>query len=96
MLPAQVLAGGQLCVAGGTASGHGPTSQPPHCPSSARRAPPPARLQWFVVGHDCGHRSFCKNKLVEDIVGSIMFMPLIYPFDPWRIKHNQHHAHTNK
>ena len=56
----------------------------------------PARLQWFVVGHDCGHRSFCKNKLVEDIVGTIMFMPLIYPFDPWRIKHNQHHAHTNK
>jgi omega-6 fatty acid desaturase (delta-12 desaturase) len=49
-----------------------------------------------VVGHDCGHRSFCKNKLVEDIVGTIMFMPLIYPFDPWRIKHNQHHAHTNK
>jgi len=53
-------------------------------------------LQFFVVGHDCGHRSFCKNKLVEDIVGTLMFMPLIYPFDPWRIKHNHHHAHTNK
>ena len=51
---------------------------------------------FFVVGHDCGHRSFSKNKLVEDIVGTLMFMPLIYPFDPWRIKHNQHHAHTNK
>jgi acyl-lipid omega-6 desaturase (Delta-12 desaturase) len=51
---------------------------------------------WFVVGHDCGHRSFSKNKLLEDIVGTIMFAPLIYPFDPWRIKHNQHHAHTNK
>jgi len=55
-----------------------------------------ALLQWFVVGHDCGHRSFSKNKLVEDIVGTLMFMPLIYPFEPWRIKHNQHHAHTNK
>jgi omega-6 fatty acid desaturase (delta-12 desaturase) len=51
---------------------------------------------FFVVGHDCGHRSFSKNKLVEDIVGTLMFMPLIYPFEPWRIKHNQHHAHTNK
>lgn len=51
---------------------------------------------FFVVGHDCGHRSFSKNKLVEDIVGTLMFMPLIYPFDPWRIKHNHHHAHTNK
>ena len=50
----------------------------------------------FVVGHDCGHRSFSKNKLVEDIVGTLMFMPLIYPFEPWRIKHNHHHAHTNK
>lgn len=53
-------------------------------------------MQWFVIGHDCGHRSFSKNKLVEDIVGTLMFMPLIYPFEPWRIKHNQHHAHTNK
>ena len=54
------------------------------------------RLQLFVVGHDCGHRSFSKNKLVEDIVGTLMFMPLIYPFEPWRIKHNHHHTHTNK
>ena len=49
-----------------------------------------------MVGHDCGHRSFSKNKLVEDIVGTLMFAPIIYPFEPWRIKHNQHHAHTNK
>ena len=33
---------------------------------------------------------------VEDIVGTLMFMPLIYPFEPWRIKHNVHHTHTNK
>ena len=58
-----------------------------------RRAPRP---QWFVVGHDCGHRSFSSNKLLEDIVGTLAFMPLIYPFEPWRIKHNQHHAQTNK
>ncbi|KAJ9517723.1 hypothetical protein QJQ45_004010 [Haematococcus lacustris] len=51
---------------------------------------------WFVIGHDCGHRSFHKNNLVEDIVGTLMFMPLIFPFEPWRIKHNHHHAHTNK
>lgn len=53
-------------------------------------------MQFFVVGHDCGHRSFSKNKLLEDIVGTLMFAPLVYPFEPWRIKHNQHHAHTNK
>lgn len=49
-----------------------------------------------MVGHDCGHRSFSSNKLLEDIVGTLMFMPLIFPFEPWRIKHNQHHAFTNK
>ncbi len=56
----------------------------------------PDAVQWFVVGHDCGHRAFSKNQLVEDIVGTLAFMPLIYPFEPWRIKHNHHHAHTNK
>ncbi|XP_024397928.1 uncharacterized protein [Physcomitrium patens] len=50
----------------------------------------------FVVGHDCGHNSFSRSQLVNDIVGTVMFMPLIYPFEPWRIKHNTHHAHTNK
>jgi omega-6 fatty acid desaturase (delta-12 desaturase) len=62
--------------------------------------PPPvpslSSLQFFVIGHDCGHRSFSENKLLEDIVGTLAFMPLIYPFEPWRIKHNQHHAQTNK
>lgn len=51
---------------------------------------------WFVIGHDCGHRSFHTNKLVEDIVGNFFFAPLLYPFEPWRIKHNQHHTYTNK
>jgi acyl-lipid omega-6 desaturase (Delta-12 desaturase) len=51
---------------------------------------------WFVIGHDCGHRSFNTNRLVEDIVGNFFFAPLLYPFEPWRIKHNQHHAFTNK
>lgn len=53
-------------------------------------------LQFFVIGHECGHRSFHENNLVEDIVGTLAFMPIIYPFEPWRIKHNHHHAHTNK
>lgn len=50
---------------------------------------------WFVVGHDCAHKAFSKNKLLEDIVGTIMFMPLIYPYEPWRFKHDRHHAKTN-
>lgn len=50
---------------------------------------------FFVIGHDCAHRSFCKNKLVEDAVGTLAFLPLIYPYEPWRIKHDRHHAKTN-
>lgn len=51
---------------------------------------------FFVIGHDCGHRSFAKSRWVNDLVGHLFMMPLIYPFHSWRIKHNHHHAHTNK
>ena len=51
---------------------------------------------FFVIGHDCGHRSFAKRRWVNDLVGHIFMMPLIYPFHSWRILHNKHHAHTNK
>ncbi|RZB55731.1 Omega-6 fatty acid desaturase, chloroplastic, partial [Glycine soja] len=50
---------------------------------------------FFVIGHDCAHKSFSSNKLVEDIVGTLAFMPLIYPYEPWRFKHDRHHAKTN-
>ena len=51
---------------------------------------------FFVIGHDCGHRSFAKSRWVNDLVGHLFMMPLIYPFHSWRIKHNHHHNHTNK
>jgi omega-6 fatty acid desaturase (delta-12 desaturase) len=50
----------------------------------------------FVVGHDCGHRSFAKRRWVNDLVGHLFMMPLIYPFHGWRIMHNLHHNYTNK
>ncbi|MEM7726802.1 MAG: fatty acid desaturase [Cyanobacteria bacterium P01_A01_bin.45] len=51
---------------------------------------------FFVIGHDCAHRSFSKKVWVNDLVGHLVMMPLIYPFHSWRIKHNYHHLHTNK
>jgi acyl-lipid omega-6 desaturase (Delta-12 desaturase) len=51
---------------------------------------------FFVIGHDCGHRSFSNNKRLNNIVGHLAFLPLIYPFHGWRIWHNYHHKHTNK
>ncbi|MBL1176715.1 fatty acid desaturase [Pantanalinema sp. GBBB05] len=50
----------------------------------------------FVIGHDCGHRSFAKRRWVNDLVGHLILLPLIYPFHSWRILHNKHHNYTNK
>ncbi|GAB4381812.1 MAG: fatty acid desaturase [Elainellaceae cyanobacterium] len=50
----------------------------------------------FVIAHDCGHRSFAKRRWVNDWVGHILLLPLIYPFHSWRILHDHHHVHTNK
>lgn len=50
----------------------------------------------FVIAHDCGHRSFAKRRWVNDWVGHILMLPLIYPFHSWRIGHDHHHLHTNK
>lgn len=51
---------------------------------------------FFVIAHDCGHRSFSTNRRVNDIVGHLFLLPILYPFHGWRIKHNQHHAFTNQ
>jgi len=51
---------------------------------------------FFVIGHDCGHRSFSNRLWVNDLVGHVLLLPLIYPFHSWRIQHNYHHTHTNK
>jgi omega-6 fatty acid desaturase (delta-12 desaturase) len=50
----------------------------------------------FVIGHDCGHRSFSNNNRINDVVGHLMFLPLFFPFHGWRIQHDFHHKHTNK
>lgn len=50
----------------------------------------------FVLAHDCGHRSFAKRRWVNDLVGHVLMLPLIYPFHPWRILHDRHHRFTNQ
>jgi len=50
----------------------------------------------FVIGHDCGHRSFMKSLFWNDVIGTLTFAPLLYPFHAWRIQHNVHHKNTNK
>lgn len=50
---------------------------------------------FFVVGHDCGHRSFSNRRWVNNWVGHLAMLPLIYPFHSWRLLHDIHHRHTN-
>jgi len=50
----------------------------------------------FVIGHDCGHRSMFPSVFINDIVGTLTLTLLVYPYHPWRIKHNFHHANTNR
>ncbi len=51
---------------------------------------------FFVIAHDCGHRSFAKRRWVNDLVGHIALLPILYPFHSWRLLHDKHHKHTNK
>jgi len=48
----------------------------------------------FVVGHDCGHRSFSPSVLVCDIFGHISHSVILVPFHPWRLSHGKHHKNT--
>jgi len=50
----------------------------------------------FVIGHDCGHRSMFPSVFVNDVVGTLTLTMLVYPYHPWRIQHNHHHANTNR
>lgn len=49
----------------------------------------------FVVGHDCGHRTFSASLLVCDILGHICHAPLLVPFHGWRVSHRKHHENHN-
>ena len=47
------------------------------------------------IAHDCGHGSFSRSRVLNEAVGHIALLPLLYPFHSWRHVHNMHHNHTN-
>jgi omega-6 fatty acid desaturase (delta-12 desaturase) len=49
----------------------------------------------FVIGHDCGHRSFSNNTKINDWVGEIATGLALWPFHVWRLSHDIHHRHTH-
>jgi omega-6 fatty acid desaturase (delta-12 desaturase) len=49
-------------------------------------------IRIFIIFHDCGHGSFFKSRLVNDIVGFITGMLTLTPYYHWRWEHSIHHA----
>ncbi|MEM9152106.1 MAG: DUF3474 domain-containing protein [Cyanobacteria bacterium P01_F01_bin.3] len=48
----------------------------------------------FVIGHDCGHRSFSRHLWLNNLMGHITHTFILVPFHGWRISHRTHHANT--
>lgn len=46
----------------------------------------------FAIGHDCVHRSFAKSRIVNDIVGTILMLPLGYSYESWKTCHRYQSA----
>jgi len=49
-------------------------------------------IRIFIVFHDCGHGSYFKSKLANDVLGFISGMLTLTPYFHWRWEHSLHHA----
>ncbi|TWT91990.1 fatty acid desaturase [Stieleria varia] len=49
----------------------------------------------FILGHDAGHRSFCRSRRWNNFIGHITTSWVLWPFHIWRLSHNTHHRHTH-
>jgi omega-6 fatty acid desaturase (delta-12 desaturase) len=46
----------------------------------------------FIIFHDCGHGSFFRSRLANDVTGFITGLLTFTPFHHWRWEHSLHHA----
>jgi omega-6 fatty acid desaturase (delta-12 desaturase) len=46
----------------------------------------------FIIFHDCGHGSFFKSRLANDVVGFVTGVLTFTPYHHWRWEHSVHHA----
>jgi omega-6 fatty acid desaturase (delta-12 desaturase) len=46
----------------------------------------------FIIFHDCGHGSFFKSRLANDVTGFICGVLTFTPYYHWRWEHSIHHA----
>jgi len=48
----------------------------------------------FVLGHDCGHGSFSRSTLLNDVIGTILHSFILVPYYSWKLTHRKHHKNT--
>jgi omega-6 fatty acid desaturase (delta-12 desaturase) len=51
-------------------------------------------VRLFIMQHDCGHGSFFKSRVANDIVGRMLSMFTLTPYESWKRGHSAHHAST--
>jgi len=49
-------------------------------------------VRMFMIQHDCGHGSFFRSRWVNDLVGRVIGVFTLTPYDHWRSAHAHHHA----
>ncbi len=51
-------------------------------------------IRLFILHHDCGHGSFFKSNLANDVVGFFLGALSMTPYHAWRWSHAMHHGST--
>jgi omega-6 fatty acid desaturase (delta-12 desaturase) len=46
----------------------------------------------FMIQHDCGHGSFVPSRKANDVIGRLLSVLTLTPYDHWRTSHAMHHA----
>lgn len=51
-------------------------------------------VRLFIIQHDCGHGSFFPSKKANDVLGFMLGIVTLTPYQCWRHYHAMHHAHS--
>ncbi|MHA7872534.1 MAG: fatty acid desaturase, partial [Hyphococcus sp.] len=49
-------------------------------------------VRLFIVQHDCGHGAYFRSRRANDILGRMISVLTMTPYDHWRRSHAAHHA----
>jgi len=50
------------------------------------------RMRIFIIQHDCGHHSFFRSRLANDLVGFVCGIITLTPYHFWKRTHARHHV----